>query len=69
MWKEAYAIFYTLTKHEHLLRDNSFILHTDHKNLTYLNLDGSIRVKIWKLAVQEYDFKVHYIPGGTERCG
>jgi hypothetical protein len=36
--KEAYAIFYTLTRNEHLLRDNSFILHTDHKNLTYLNL-------------------------------
>ena len=37
--KEAFAIFATLTKHNHLLRDNKFLLRTDDKNLTYINMD------------------------------
>jgi hypothetical protein len=31
--KEAFAIFLTLSKFGHLLRDNKFLLRTDHKNL------------------------------------
>jgi transposase InsO family protein len=61
--KEAYAIYYTLTKHHHLLRDNKFLLKTDHKNLTYLNLEGSRKVKSWKLALQEFDFDIEHVPG------
>ena len=36
--KEAFAIFATLKKHNHLLRDNKFLLRTDHKNLTYISV-------------------------------
>ena len=46
--KEAYAIFYTLTTLSYLLRDVSFTIQTDHKNLTFLNMDGSSKVKRWK---------------------
>ncbi len=34
--KEAYAIFYTVTKFDFLLRDVRFVVETDHKNLTFL---------------------------------
>ncbi len=34
--KEAFAIFYTVTKYDFLLRDVKFTIKTDHKNLTYL---------------------------------
>jgi transposase InsO family protein len=61
--KEAYAIFYTLTHNAHLLRDHKFILQTDHKNLTYINMEGSPKVKRWKLAVQEFDFDIEHIQG------
>ena len=37
--KEAYAIFYTVTKWEHHLRDIHFTLQTDHRNLTFINVD------------------------------
>jgi len=61
--KEAYAIYYSLMKWEHHLRDVHFTLQTDHKNLTYLNTELKQKVQRWKLAVQEYDFDIEHIPG------
>jgi hypothetical protein len=61
--KEAYAIFYSLMKLEHLLRDTHFILRTDHKNLTYINSEFREKVKRWKLAIQHFDFDIEYIKG------
>lgn len=61
--KECYAIFATLTKFSHLLRDNKFLLRTDHMNLTYINLGVSQKVQRWKLALQEYDFNIEHVPG------
>ena len=61
--KEAYAIYFALTKWEHYLRDAKFTLRTDHKNLTYMNQHTSPKVQRWKLAVQEYDFVIEHIKG------
>jgi transposase InsO family protein len=61
--KEAYAIYYTLIKNHHLLRDNHFLLRTDHKNLTYINMEGSKKVKNWKVAIQEFNFRIEHVPG------
>ena len=61
--KEAYAIYFSLMKWEHHLRDVHFTLQTDHKNLTYLNTDLKQKVQRWKLAIQEYDFDIEHIPG------
>lgn len=61
--KEAYAIYYGLTHAEHLLRDVFFILQTDHRNLTFINMEGSPKIRRWKLAIQEYNFAIEYLPG------
>jgi transposase InsO family protein len=61
--QEAYAIFYSLNEFEHLLRDRQFTLRTDHRNLLYLNAQGSAKVTRWKLAIQEFDFLIEHIPG------
>ena len=61
--KEAFAIYSACLKFEHLIRDVQFTLKTDHKNLIYLNTDGSPKVKRWKLAIQEFDFHIEYIEG------
>lgn len=61
--KEAFAIFYTLKKCSHLLRDIKFLLQTDHKNLTYLNLESSAKVRNWKLYVQEFNFGLGWLDG------
>jgi transposase InsO family protein len=60
--KECYAIWYALRKWEHLLRDVHFSIHTDHRNLKFLNLNTP-KVVRWKLAIQEFDFVVHHIEG------
>jgi hypothetical protein len=61
--KEAYAIFYTITKFDFLLRDVQFVVETDHKNLTFLKTAQSAKVRRWQLALQEFDFKYKHIKG------
>lgn len=61
--KEAYAIFFTLKTYEYLLKDIKFTLRTDHKNLTYLSLEGSQKVRRWRLFIQEFNFQVEHIAG------
>ena len=61
--KEAYAIYYTLTKFEYLLGGRFFTLRTDHKNLTYFNSDSNKKIYHWKLAIQSFDFQIEHIPG------
>lgn len=61
--KEAYAIFFVLKAYEYLLRDNKFLLRTDHKNLTYLNLNPSPKVQRWKLFIQEFNFDIEHVAG------
>ena len=61
--KEAFAIFLTLTRFHHLLRDNKFRLRTDHKNLTYIDAGSSQKVRRWGIALQEFDFDIEHVPG------
>jgi len=61
--KECYALHMTLKKFEYLLRDVPFTLYTDHANLVYLNVPPSSKVLRWKMAMQEYNFRLFHIPG------
>ena len=61
--KEAFAIFYALRKWETHLRDVQFTLFTDHRNLTFMAKDPNAKVTRWRLAVQDYDFDIAYLPG------
>ena len=66
--KEAYAIFYTFKQGEHHLRDREFVLQTDHLNLTYVNFKGTAKVKRWKMLIQDFRFKIEYLPGPQNIC-
>jgi hypothetical protein len=61
--QEAYAIYYALKKFEYLIGSIPFTLRTDHKNLVYLNTEGSPKVTRWKIAIQEFDFQLEHTPG------
>jgi len=61
--KEAYAIWKSLKTFEYLLRDITFRIRTDHRNLLYLNEAGSRKVLAWKLDIQQFNFDVEHIPG------
>ncbi len=43
--------------------DTKFTIITDHKNLTFLASDPNAKVMRWRMAVQDYDFDIAYIPG------
>ena len=61
--KEAFAIFYSVTQLEYLLRNVEFTIKTDHKNLTYINDTMTSMVIRWNIALQQFNFKVQHIPG------
>ena len=61
--KEMYAIFYTLMKLEHLLRDKRFVLRIDSQILSRMNTAHKEKIRRWKIAIQHYDFKVQHIKG------
>ena len=54
--KEAYAIYYAFSKLEYLIRDVRFVLQTDHKHLTFVNVneDTSAKIKRWKMFLLEF---------------
>lgn len=73
--QEAFAIFYSVTSLRHYLLGHPFVIETDHNNLQYISKYTDGRVGRWRLALQEYDFIVHHIPGasntvadGLSRC-
>ena len=75
--KEGYAIFYALSKWEHLLRDRHFTIMTDHRNLRYLRetYGQSGKVQRWLACFQSFDFTLLHIKGeknevadGLSRC-
>ena len=61
--KECYAIIYAFKKFENYIRDGFFVLRTDDKNLTYVDLENSGKVRRWKLLMQQYNFNIEYIKG------
>ena len=63
--KEAYAIYYCCKQLDSLLRDRSFKIFTDHKNLTFLQSDPSNMVSRWQMALQELDYTVEYVSGSN----
>ena len=54
--KKANAIYYAFRKLEYLIRDVRFALQTDHKNLTFVNVneDTSAKIKRWKMFLLEF---------------
>ena len=50
-----------------LLRDRMFTIHTDHLNLTCMNNNPNSVVTHWSIAMQELDFKIHFVPGSQNK--
>ena len=61
--KEFYGIFYGVQLFKDLLDNRPFILKTDHKNLTYLNITLTGKVLRWKFYLQAKDFYSCHVPG------
>ena len=61
--KEAYAIYFCCKQLDSLLRDRTFKIFTDHKNLTFLQSDPSHMVSRWQMALQELAYTVEYVSG------
>ena len=65
MEKEALAIFWGIMKSKLFLLGRQFKVYSDHQSLRYLFNSEKTTPKIirWRLALQPFDFSVHYCPG------
>jgi hypothetical protein len=60
---EAYAIFVCCKQLAYLIRDRPFSIHTDHKTLTFMTKNSSSMVTRWYVALQEFDYTLHFVKG------
>ena len=61
--KEAFALYYCCTYLDALLRDRRFTILMDHKNLIFIEKDKNEMVSRWRVALQESDYTIGYVPG------
>lgn len=63
--KELLALVWAIRHFRPYLYGRRFIVHTDHRPLVYLFslTDPSSRLTKFRLALEEYDFEIYYIPG------
>jgi hypothetical protein len=54
--KEVYAIFFACTYLQSLLRDRSFTIRTDHRNLLYIKNHFNPMIIRWLMALPEFSF-------------
>jgi transposase InsO family protein len=61
--KEAYAIFYSLQQLSSILRDRTFTVLTDHRNLLFIQNHSNPMIYRWWVSIQEFDFILKDILG------
>jgi hypothetical protein len=61
--KEAYSIYGTVRKAEHLLRGKKFIIENDHLNLLYMESNDTPIIARWRIYLQSFMFLLRHIPG------
>lgn len=63
--KECLAIVWALDKFRPYLEGQKFILRTDNKALTWLNISKNQKMKFqrWAVTIQEFNFEIQHIPG------
>ena len=63
--KECLAVVFAISKLQHYLYGNEFVLETDHRPLTWMRTKDhqNARVTRWNLALQPYNFRVRNIKG------
>jgi RNase H-like domain found in reverse transcriptase len=60
-----YALFFACTYLQSLLRDRSFTVRTDHRNLLYIKNHSNHMIIRWLMTLSEFSFNIEFIPGAN----
>jgi RNase H-like domain found in reverse transcriptase len=61
--KEVLAIYYRCVFLKTLLRDCTFTIRTDHRNLLFIHENSNPMIVRWFMALSEYAYEIEYISG------
>ena len=61
--KELMGIYSAIMHFKPYLLPRPFIVHTDHRNLTFLLKSTTPKHQRWLMALQEFDFTIHHVAG------
>jgi transposase InsO family protein len=61
--KEAFAIYYCCIFLKTLLRDRTFTIRTDHRNLLFIHENSNPMIVRWFMALSEYSYEIEFISG------
>lgn len=61
--QEASAIYFSIMHFRAYLITAPFVVHTDHRNLTFILKCESRKVLRWRMELQEFTFTVVHVPG------
>ncbi|WP_438544757.1 reverse transcriptase domain-containing protein [Clostridium sp.] len=68
MEKELLAIIKAITHFKNIIFNSPIIIRTDNANITYLKDSNNSRVQRWRLLLEEFDYKITYIKGTTNKA-
>ncbi len=61
--QEGFAIYFCVMKASQLLLGRQFTIHTDHRNLSYIQTATNAKVVRWRMALECYDYRIFHVPG------
>ena len=73
--KEAYAVFYSVTRWESMLLGHQFVVETDNRAVAFMHNSRTPKILRWRLRLSEFQFTTQHISGavntvadGLSRC-
>jgi hypothetical protein len=66
--QEAAAVVWALEKFACFFQGHAVTVQSDHKNLSWVRKSAMPQLTRWRLRLQDFDFKLEYLPGALNVC-
>jgi hypothetical protein len=66
--QEAAVIVWSLEKFSEFFQGHSVTVQSDHRNLSWIKRSAMPQLTRWRIRLQDFDFKIEYLPGPQQVC-